>query len=275
VTFALLFRPSNDAAGKQFLSPEIVEDQVTVFAHRAYDLLHGLNSGAHDLTAPFVEKPAGPDSGVVFPELLKGFLKKVGPDGFEVVAQQIAKPETLFGFQILFAFEQEPARLLQNRRKAFTGQAAGLPSANFVQSLVHLRHDMEAVEDVKSVGALLADHFQIRLPYIGADEDDLGSDFVADHLEEALKGFDRSLFADPEQPDNAEVDLVDQRQIPVAFGVLISSTPMASIWPSTRCWSPKVTTCSTASKTFSHEVRNASAVSFHDRRPAQRARNNM
>src|SRR5438445_7439007 len=40
---------------------------------------------------------------------------------------------------------------------------------------------------------------------------------------------------------------------------------MASIWPRTRCSSPKATTCSTASKTFSHEVRNASAVSFHDR----------
>src|SRR2546426_2297315 len=46
---------------------------------------------------------------------------------------------------------------------------------------------------------------------------------------------------------------------------------MASIWPRVRCASPKVTTCSTASKTFSHEVRNASAVSFHDKRRAQRA----
>src|ERR1039457_2543824 len=37
---------------------------------------------------------------------------------------------------------------------------------------------------------------------------------------------------------------------------------MASIWPSTRCCRPQVTTCSTASKTLSQEVRNASAVSF-------------
>jgi hypothetical protein len=42
-----------------------------------------------------------------------------------------------------------------------------------------------------------------------------------------------------------------------------------------RCSSPKVTTCSTASNTLSHEVRNASAVSFHESRRAQRARNNM
>jgi len=36
-----------------------------------------------------------------------------------------------------------------------------------------------------------------------------------------------------------------------------------------------VTTCSTASKTFSHEVRKAWAVSFQESRRAQRARNSM
>src|SRR6202451_425276 len=43
---------------------------------------------------------------------------------------------------------------------------------------------------------------------------------------------------------------------------------MASMAPSLRCSSPKVTTCSTASKTFSHEVRKAQAVSFHESRRA-------
>ena len=46
----------------------------------------------------------------------------------------------------------------------------------------------------------------------------------------------------------------------------ISSTPMASILPSSRCSRPQVTTCSPASKTLSLEVRNASAVYFQDRR---------
>src|SRR5205085_7659977 len=50
---------------------------------------------------------------------------------------------------------------------------------------------------------------------------------------------------------------------------------MASTWSSVRCSSPKVTTCSTASKTLSQEVRNASAVSFQESRRAQRARNSM
>src|ERR1035437_2176303 len=47
---------------------------------------------------------------------------------------------------------------------------------------------------------------------------------------------------------------------------------MASIWPRVRCSRPQVTRCSTASKTFSQEVRNAAAVSFQERRRDRPAR---
>jgi hypothetical protein len=46
-----------------------------------------------------------------------------------------------------------------------------------------------------------------------------------------------------------------------------------SRWPSKRSSSPQVTTCSTASKTLSQKVRNASAVSLHDSRRARWAKN--
>lgn len=45
--------------------------------------------------------------------------------------------------------------------------------------------------------------------------------------------------------------------------------------PRTRCSSPNRTTYSTASKTFSHEVRKASAVSFQESLRAQRDRNSI
>ena len=38
--------------------------------------------------------------------------------------------------------------------------------------------------------------------------------------EESLKGFDGSFLADPEQARDVEIDLINQRQILVAFGVL-------------------------------------------------------
>ena len=78
----------------------------------------------------------------------------------------------------------------------------------------------EAIEDIESLGALLADDLQIGLPHIGTDEDDLRGHFVADDGEESLKGFDRSFFSDPKQARNVEVDLLNRRQAYVAFGVL-------------------------------------------------------
>ncbi len=98
--------------------------------------------------------------------------------------------------------------------------AARFSGADLVESLVHFRHDVETVEDVERLGALLADDLQIGLPHVGADEDDLRGHFVADDGEESLKGFDRSFPSDPEQARDAEIDLINQRQVLVAFGVL-------------------------------------------------------
>jgi len=64
------------------------------------------------------------------------------------------------------AFEQEPAGLLQDRVKPFLFHAARLVSADIVESLVHLRHDVESVEDMEGIGALLADNLQIGLPHV-------------------------------------------------------------------------------------------------------------
>jgi hypothetical protein len=59
-----------------------------------------------------VQELAGPGGRVVVPELLEGFLKKVGADGLEVVTEQIAEAKVLLIAEILAAFEQQPARLL-------------------------------------------------------------------------------------------------------------------------------------------------------------------
>src|ERR1035438_7879308 len=73
---------------------------------------------------------------------------------------------------------------------------------------------------MERLGALLADDLQIGLPHIGTDEDDLRGHFVAYGGEEPPKGFDGSFFSDPKQARNVEIDLVNQRQVLVAFGVL-------------------------------------------------------
>ena len=62
--------------------------------------------------------------------------------------------------------------------------------------------------------------FRYWLPHIRTDEGDLGDDLLAHGGEESLEGFDRAFLANPKQTRDAEVDLVDQRQILVALGVL-------------------------------------------------------
>src|SRR5262245_45719480 len=107
--FGLVVQALNNAAGNQLLSPEIVEDEFPVLAERPGDLLHRLDPGAHGLAAPLVEELAGPGGRVVIPKLLKSFLEKVGPDGFQVVAEEIAQSEVLLRAEILTAPEQQPA----------------------------------------------------------------------------------------------------------------------------------------------------------------------
>src|SRR3954469_14280424 len=48
----------------------------------------------------------------------------------------------------------------------------------------------------------------------------MGDDFLAHGSEKSLKRLDGSLFADPEQTRDAEIDLIDQGQVFVAFGIL-------------------------------------------------------
>jgi len=79
---------------------------------------------------------------------------------------------------------------------------------------------VEAVEDMQRLGAVFADQLQIGFPHVGTDEYDFGN-YVLSHCgEESLEGFDGSLFAYPEKAGNAQIDLVDQGEVFVPFGVL-------------------------------------------------------
>src|SRR5215469_14675812 len=79
---------------------------------------------------------------------------------------------------------------------------------------------MEAIEDMQRLGTFLADHIQVGLPHVGADELDLGRGLFSDDGEETLKGFQGAFLADPEQAGDPLIDLVDQGQVFMAFGIL-------------------------------------------------------
>jgi hypothetical protein len=173
------------------------------------------------------------------------------------------------------AAEQQPAGFPEDRGAALTFHAAGLIGTDIVQCLVHVGDDVEAVEDMQRLAAVFADELQIRLPHVGADEYDFRNDVLAHSGEESLEGFDGSFFAYPEQAGHAQIDLVDKGEIFVTSGVLDFVDSDGVNRAKHTVLQAQVTTCSTASKTLSQEVRNASAVSFQENRRAQRARNSM
>ena len=151
---------------------------------------------------------------------MEGFLEKVGADSLEVVTEEIAEPEMLFVLEILAAFEQQPARVLEDRVAALAFHATGFLGADLVERLVNIGDDVEAVEDMQSLGASFADELQVRFPHVGTDEADFGDNLLAHGGKESLEGLDGPFLAHPEQTGDADIDLVDQRQIFVAFGVL-------------------------------------------------------
>jgi len=84
------------------------------------------------------------------------------------------------------------------------------------------------------------------------------------------------LFAaTPKQARDVEIDLINQSQVLVAFGILDLIDADRIGFGLDPVLQPEVTTCSTASKNLVQEVRKASAVSFHDSRRAQRAKKSM
>src|SRR5450759_679963 len=96
--FGFVVQALDNAAGKELLSTEIVEDEFAMLTQRSGNLLHGFDAGTHGLPAPLVEELGGPGGRVVVPELLEGFLEKVSADGPQVIPEQVAQPKTLFTF---------------------------------------------------------------------------------------------------------------------------------------------------------------------------------
>src|SRR5947209_7185268 len=106
--------------------------------------------------------------------------------------------------------EQQPAGLLQDRSASLAFHAAGFLGADLVERFVHIGDDVETVEDMQGLGAVLADELQIGLPHVRTDEYDFGNYVLAHCGEESLERFDSPLFAYPEQTGDAQIDLVDQ-----------------------------------------------------------------
>src|SRR5262249_28589817 len=132
----------------------------------------------------------------------------------------IAEPEVVVIAEVFAAAEEQPTRFPEQRVTTLPLQATGFLGPDVVERLVHIGDDMEAIGNMQGLRTVLSGELPIRYRHVRANEGDLGNDLLAHGGEEALEGFDGPLLAHPEQAGDADIDLVDQGQVLVAFGVL-------------------------------------------------------
>src|ERR1700676_1754888 len=76
------------AIGDLSLGAKPVQDQRLMCAQHPGYLFHRFQTAPHGPEAPVVEKAAGPDHGLVLPEIGEGFLQIPGPCGGQLTGQQ-------------------------------------------------------------------------------------------------------------------------------------------------------------------------------------------
>lgn len=61
---------------------------------------------------------------------------------------------------------------------------------------------------------------QVGFPHVGADEFDALTQLLADEIEELLETLDCAIFPDPQQPSTVLLNLIDQGEMFMPFGIL-------------------------------------------------------
>ena len=194
-------------------------------AQRADEFLHGGEFAAHGAGAPFLEEPTRPARTFVLPEGVEGFLEREGPDGFQIVFEQVAQFGGLPDGEIGPALEETIPGVLENGFVAVGGELFGFLPPDFIDGLAEFLGDVETVEHVERGGQHGGDDVEIGFPHVGTDDLDSGAALGSEGLEEAGEGLGVAIPDDAEEALAAAVDLIDQRHVfvPFAVGDLIDS----------------------------------------------------
>ena len=122
------------------------------------------------------------------------------------------KRGALRGCLILLAFQEDPARLREERLSSALPERADFGAADLIDRIAHVLSDVKPVQDVEGMPGLLGDDFEIRLPHVAADESERGGPLPSEPAEEPDQGLGTSVLADPQQALARRVDLVDERE---------------------------------------------------------------
>jgi hypothetical protein len=110
----------------------------------------------HGSLAPIIHEFGRPPAAFVVPEFLEILLEKVGPDGFQVDGDKLFKFSGLVLRAILRSLKQALPTAGENRFLAFAFgfERFDLGCPYFINGLVHVAHDVEAIQNVESLAGL-------------------------------------------------------------------------------------------------------------------------
>ncbi len=180
-------------------------------------LLHRFNPRAHGSFTPVIEKLDGPGRRDILPEELKILFEKISPDRLEIAAQEFTQFDLLAFREIRRSFQKTPTGSCQHRPFPFCLKLLDLRGAHFVDSLAHMAHDVEPIQNVDCLASLLGNDPNVRLPHIRTDKPEFSASLLAEPLKEAEQTLLRTFPSHPEQTLGARVDLVDQCNVLLAF----------------------------------------------------------
>ena len=190
--FRFVVETLNDATGELAFGAKPVQQQRSVPPQLTGHFLHGLNLRSHHPATPSVQELARPTGRSIGPEQLKLFLQQVAPHRLQIVAQELRQLRLLFGRQILWPCEQQPAAIGQHRPIAFALQLPRLLSTHLVNRLAQICHDVKPIQNMDRMTGLLGDDLQIRLPHVAADKLQLLCPLLPEPAEEAQQGLGRT-----------------------------------------------------------------------------------
>jgi hypothetical protein len=211
--FKTVIETFHDAAGNSLPGPKPIEQKFPVRAQHARHFLHGPDARTHHAIAPEIEKLSSPKGRDIVPEELEVFLQQIAAHRFQVVAQQVGEFDFLVRSQILRPLKQAPTGMGQDWGQSSCLQFSGLLRTNFVNGLVHMHDDMEAVQDMDGLAGLPGDNLEVRLPHVTADKKQLSGSLFAESPEKPQESSDGSILADPQQAFASSVDLINHGEI--------------------------------------------------------------
>ena len=138
----------------------------------------------------------------------KSSFRRYARTDFRVVAQELGKLDLLALGEVLRTLQQAVAHAFEMWLITVGFEALGLLGADLSDGLVHVRHDVEAVEHMDGFRRLESNHVEVRFPHVRADEPEAGAILRAKESEELEQRRHRTILAHPEQPADAPVDQI-------------------------------------------------------------------